>query len=348
MTGKKLTKDEISLYDRQIRLWGMEAQTNLRNSSILVINLTGVGVEIVKNLTLGGVGSLTLMDSSKLKEQDLNCNFFVDKEQVGMLKVNASKDRIQDMNPRVQFEIDSRDWETLEDEEFSKYQLIVSTGLNSKQISKLNNITRKLNIPFISCCVHGMYGFIFNDLIQVKSWIKLEKSDLRKVGDIDLVSKILSLEDITENDVKLQKILVENNYRKWDELSGKYLNLQFPTDKKKKKKINPTLISILALLNLNDNYLHKDIEDVIISKVELNNNITKILKMLELPTIIEMNEKDTERFIKHAYCEYQPTNAIIGGVVSQDIINTLVHKELPINNVSILDGFNSEMPIYNL
>lgn len=348
MVEKTLTKDEISLYDRQIRLWGMEAQTNLRNSNILVINLTGVGVEIVKNLTLGGVGTLTLMDSSKLKEQDLNSNFFVEEKQVGMLKVEASKTRIQDMNPRVQFKIDSRDWETLNEEEFSKFQVIVSTGFNSAQISKLNKITRKLNIPFISCCVHGMYGFIFNDLIKCESWIKLEKSNLRKVGDLDMVSKILSLEDITENDIELQKVLISNEYRNWDELSGKYLNSQFPTDKKKKKKINPSLISLLALLDLSDIYLHKDIEDVIIEKEDLLNSITKVLKKLELPSSIQMNDDCLKKFIRNAYCEYQPTNAIIGGVVSQDIINTLVHKELPINNVCILDGFNSEMPVYNL
>ena len=82
-TNSALTADEISLYDRQIRLWGMEAQTSLRNSTILVINMSGVGVEIVKNLTLGGVGGVTIMDDSVLKEQDLNCNFFVDRSQVG-------------------------------------------------------------------------------------------------------------------------------------------------------------------------------------------------------------------------------------------------------------------------
>lgn len=344
----KLTQDEISLYDRQIRLWGMEAQTNLRNSNILVINLTGVGVEIVKNLTLGGVGSLTLIDSSVLREQELNSNFFVDKSQVGMKKVDASSNRIQDMNPRVQFKTDSRDWESLEEEEFGKYQLIVCTGLNSQQISKLNKITRKLNIPLIACCAHGMYGLIFNDLIRCKSWIKLEKSELRKVGDIDMVSKILALEEVTENDVELQKILVENEYRSWDELSGKYLDAQYRTDKKKKRKVNPALVSLLALLELPETYLHRDIEDVEIDKEVLITKISGILKRYNLPSSIQMDDDNLERFVRNAYCECQPTNAIVGGVVSQDIINTIVHKEVPINNVSVLDGFGCEMPVYNL
>lgn len=348
MEETKLTQDEISLYDRQIRLWGMEAQTNLRNSNILVINLTGVGVEIVKNLTLGGVGSLTLMDSSTLKEQELNSNFFVDKSQIGMLKVDASKNRIQDMNPRVQFKSDSRDWEGLGEEEFCKYQLIVCTGLNSSQVSKLNKISRKISIPLIACCVHGMYGLIFNDLIKCQSWIKLEKSALRKVGDIDMVSKILALEEVTENDVELQKVLVENEYRSWDELSGRFLDAQLPTDKKKKKRVNPALVSLLALLELPGTYLNKDIEDVVIERDLLDAKIGKVLEKYNLPSSIQMDDTSLERFIKNAYCEYQPTNAIVGGVVSQDIINMLVHKEVPINNVSVIDGFNCEMPVYNL
>lgn len=348
MTEKKLTADEISLYDRQIRLWGMEAQTNLRNSKILLINLTGVGVEIVKNLVLGGVGSLTLMDCSKVSEQELNSNFFIDKSQVGMLKVDASKDRIEDMNPRVQFQTDSRNWEDLKESEFSQFQLIVCTGFNSEQLSKLNKITRNLNIPLIACSVHGMYGFIFNDLIKCESWIKQERLDSRKVGDINDVSKILALEDITENDIKLQKVLVENSYRSWDELSGKYLHKQYPTERRQKRRIIGALISLLALLELPEVYLHKDIEDVIIKEDEMKNYIRKVLNKLELPDSIQMEDMDLKKFIRNAYCEYQPTNAIIGGVVSQDIINTLVHKELPINNVSVLDGFNSEMPIYIL
>jgi ubiquitin-like 1-activating enzyme E1 A len=348
MDETALTADEINLYDRQIRLWGMEAQTNLRNSNILVINLTGLGVEIVKNLTLGGIGSLTILDDSELKEQDLDSNFFVTYDQIGLLKVNAAKEKIQDMNPRVKLNIDSRYWEELKIEEFKKFQIIVATGLNSLQISKLNKISRDLNIPFISCCVHGMYGFIFNDLIKCKNWITLEKNENRKIGEFNLVSNILEIEDIIENDLEKQKILVENEYRKWDELSGQYLNKQFPTDKKKKKKINSTLISILALLELSDKYLNLEIEKVSISNEELKDKITIILNKLELPNNIQMNEEEIERFLRHAYCEYQPTNSIIGGVVSQDIINILVQKELPINNVSILDGFKSEMPVYNL
>lgn len=348
MGTTELTADEISLYDRQIRLWGLEAQVNLRNSKILVINLTGVGVEIVKNLMLGGAGTITLMDKSVLKEQDLNSNFFVSKEHVGELKVEAAADKIREMNPRVRFESDSRNWEDIEAEDYKPYHAIVATGLNSRQIEKINKISRELKIPLFACSTHGMYGFIFNDLIQCSNWIKLERSENRKIGEYDLTSTILDIKDITENDKELQNVLVENRYREWTELSSKYLNQQYPTDKKKLKKINPVLIAMLGLLELPEIYLHRDIEAVNIDKGDLEAEMDKVMGKLELPRSIAMEGADLDRFIRHAYCEYQPTNSIIGGVVSQDIINTLVHKELPVNNVSILDGFNCEMPIYKM
>lgn len=353
MSDNSLTADEISLYDRQIRLWGMAAQTSLRNSNILVINMSGVGVEIIKNLTLGGIGKLTIIDNNKLKEQDLNCNFFVEKDQIGEFKVNASKLKIQDMNPRVKIEIDNRNWEDLEIEEFKKFQIIISTGLNSRQISKIDGISRELNIPMITCCVHGINGFIFNDLIKNLSWIKVEFNENREIGEFNLVSNIVKIDEIMENDNKFHKLLIENKFRKWDELNGKFLNLQFPSDKKKKKKINILLIMILSLLDMNEEFYGKDIEDVVIDLEEFKLHISENLNKFELPqSLIEFeNEKFDEYlkiFIRNAYCEYQPSNSIIGGVVAQDVINTIVQKELAINNVSILDGFNSEMPIYIL
>lgn len=343
-----LSIDEINLYDRQIRLWGLDAQKNLRSSEILIINFTGVGVEIIKNLTLGGIGSITILDDSKLKEQDLNSNFFVSRDQVGMYKVVAGMEKIKDMNPRVEIKGEVKNWEELEEDYFKQFDMVIGTGLNSLQIGKLNEITRRLNIPLISCCVHGMFGFIFNDLIKCENWIKLEKNEGRKIGKFNEVSKILKIEELKENDVDMQNILVVNEFRKWNELSGVFLNGQYPTDKKKRKRINKVLISMFALLELGGIYLNEDIEEVVIGRGEMRKGIDEVLDRFKFPKELSMDEEELERFLKHAYCEYQPTNSIIGGVVSQDIINTLVKKELPVNNVCILDGFNSEMPVYNL
>lgn len=61
-----ITEDEAALYDRQIRLWGLDAQKRLRGAAVLLIGLGGVGAEIAKNVILSGVKSITFLDDSEV------------------------------------------------------------------------------------------------------------------------------------------------------------------------------------------------------------------------------------------------------------------------------------------
>ena len=56
-----VTEDEAALYDRQIRLWGLEAQNHMRQAHVAVVSFTGVAEEIVKNIVLAGIGALTIV-----------------------------------------------------------------------------------------------------------------------------------------------------------------------------------------------------------------------------------------------------------------------------------------------
>jgi molybdopterin/thiamine biosynthesis adenylyltransferase len=38
--------NEASRYDRQIRVWGAEAQARIQNSKVLIINLSNLNVEV--------------------------------------------------------------------------------------------------------------------------------------------------------------------------------------------------------------------------------------------------------------------------------------------------------------
>ena len=63
---RALTKAEAAVYDRQLRVWGVEAQQRMMSSKVLVVGVGGVACEICKNLILGGVGQLTMMDHQKV------------------------------------------------------------------------------------------------------------------------------------------------------------------------------------------------------------------------------------------------------------------------------------------
>ncbi len=78
-----ITEEEAALYDRQIRLWGLEAQSRLKNARILLVGVSPLSSEVVKNIVLAGVHSLTLADSKEVSETDLNANFLLKKSSMG-------------------------------------------------------------------------------------------------------------------------------------------------------------------------------------------------------------------------------------------------------------------------
>lgn len=55
----------------------------LRTSNILLINIKALANEIAKNLVLAGIGSLTIIDTEVVRDDDLGSQFFVSEEQIG-------------------------------------------------------------------------------------------------------------------------------------------------------------------------------------------------------------------------------------------------------------------------
>lgn len=77
-----LTTAQAAVYDRQIRLWGVEAQQRLNSAAVLVCGFNGSAAEIAKNLVLSGV-SVTLADASPVTAGDLTANFFLQETDIG-------------------------------------------------------------------------------------------------------------------------------------------------------------------------------------------------------------------------------------------------------------------------
>jgi ubiquitin-like 1-activating enzyme E1 A len=60
--GDELTAEQRAVYDRQLRVWGVEAQRRLGQAKFFVAGLTGLSAEACKNVVLAGIGSVTLFD----------------------------------------------------------------------------------------------------------------------------------------------------------------------------------------------------------------------------------------------------------------------------------------------
>ena len=45
-----ISENEAKLYDRQIRLWGIDAQQRMSKTRLLVFGMKGISAEVCKNL----------------------------------------------------------------------------------------------------------------------------------------------------------------------------------------------------------------------------------------------------------------------------------------------------------
>ena len=58
-------------YDRQVRLWGHDAQQMLQRSRVFFVGLeSGVAAETAKNVVLAGVGQVILCDDRPVEADD--------------------------------------------------------------------------------------------------------------------------------------------------------------------------------------------------------------------------------------------------------------------------------------
>ena len=80
-------------------LLGSEALTRLQSARVAVFCLGGVGGYVVEALARSGVGSLDLIDSDTVSVSNLNRQILATHSTVGMLKVDAARNRVLDINP---------------------------------------------------------------------------------------------------------------------------------------------------------------------------------------------------------------------------------------------------------
>lgn len=82
ITTKPTDIDE-GLYSRQLYVLGHDAMRRMASSDVLICGLGGLGVEIAKNVILGGVKSVTLHDNAVCKLADLGSQFYLTEADVG-------------------------------------------------------------------------------------------------------------------------------------------------------------------------------------------------------------------------------------------------------------------------
>lgn len=95
---------EFARYARQVvlREVGVNGQQLLRDSTVLVVGLGGLGSVAAAYLAGAGIGRLILADRDRVETSNLQRQLLYRQSDVGRLKTEAARDQLQALNPEVE------------------------------------------------------------------------------------------------------------------------------------------------------------------------------------------------------------------------------------------------------
>ncbi|KAI1364726.1 hypothetical protein F5Y08DRAFT_305964 [Xylaria arbuscula] len=343
-----ISAEEIALYDRQIRLWGMQAQQKIASANILLISMKGLANEIAKNLVLAGIASLTIVDDQIVTERDLGCQFFLTQENVGQNRAEAAVVEVRKLNPRVKVLADSSGITTKGASFFGAFDVVIATDLNPTLLTFINTATRLHNRQFYAAGVHGFYGYIFCDLIEHDYVLKRDKSNIPTVvGPESRFRSVIDVQTQKEGSKVIERVTKRDLYSTWDLVSEtSLLPEEYTKSKRRLRAVTPTLSCLRALWgfqtqhNREPNHNKHDLEWF--TRAATHNHNT-----LSLPPET-LRSEFLRSFLQNINSEIAPVTAVLGGQLSQDVINVLGQNQQPIQNMVIFDGNTLEAPVYPL
>ncbi len=151
---------EIMMKDQYVRtemLLGKEAMEKIRSSRVAVFGIGGVGGYVTEALARSGVGTLDLIDSDRVDITNMNRQIIATRSTVGKYKVDAAKERIEDIDPactvnayRVFFLPETKD-----QFDFSAYDYVVDAVDTVAAKLEIVKCAKEAGVPVISAMGAG-------------------------------------------------------------------------------------------------------------------------------------------------------------------------------------------------
>eukprot|EP00045_Choanoeca_perplexa_P003612 m.32232 g.32232 ORF g.32232 m.32232 type:complete len:329 (+) comp12140_c0_seq1:45-1031(+) len=311
MSGDMLNDKEATQYDRQIRLWGLDAQKRIRNTRVLFVGLRGFGVETCKNIVLAGVKSLTLMDDAVTTDADLSAQFFLGVDDVGKNRAEACLARLQALNPLVEVTAETGSPQSLTVDILKNYDVVCLTGGDLSLHMAINELTRQAGVRFFAGDVFGMHGYFFSDQLEHHYLV-----DQPVVGGDDTEPATKQAKRSIDYCSLTQALATSFKGIKTRRLPMLYIVIRALDQHRQTGQAQAAAVAhVCSEMDVDPSTLPQDLLDQVFSAGSF---------------------------------ELNPAAAILGGVLGGEIIKVVSGKDEPVDNIFLWDATTSNGTVYRL
>lgn len=142
----------MGIFNRTEILIGKDSIEKLKNATVAVFGVGGVGGYVVEALARSGVGTIDLVDKDIVDETNINRQIIALHSTVGKPKVEVAKERCLDINPNIEINAYQVFYlpETKDQFDFSKYDYVVDAIDTVTGKLQLIEEAYKNDVPIIS------------------------------------------------------------------------------------------------------------------------------------------------------------------------------------------------------
>lgn len=195
-------------------LLGEKQVENLKNKTVAIFGLGGVGSYAAEAIARSGIGSIILIDKDTIEETNINRQLIADTTTLGKQKVEVEKERLLAINPNLQVTIYAEEYNEDKKEKMilKEYSYIVDAIDDIAAKISLIEEAMKKEISIISAM--GTGNKIEPTMLEVEDISKTEVCPLAKIMRKELRKRgINHLKVVYSKEIPQKKIQAEESKR---------------------------------------------------------------------------------------------------------------------------------------
>ncbi len=106
---EQFTTEELERYSRQVDLWSdycdlsspWELQKNIKESTVAIIGIGGIGSWMATSLVMAGIGNIKLVDYDRVERHNITRQLLYTTEDIGREKIKVMEMKLRSINPNV-------------------------------------------------------------------------------------------------------------------------------------------------------------------------------------------------------------------------------------------------------